>query len=123
METIRGRMSFDELQHAGPEHLDSDYVAGYDRKAKVDPGEDLALLRTRGLGPTSTVVDIGAGTGTFALAAAETGLSCRGSGCVAGDAGGYSGEARPVELDQRRGYPCRLPQLRGARKHSRFRIH
>jgi ubiquinone/menaquinone biosynthesis C-methylase UbiE len=75
MENIRGRIPFDELQHAGPEHLDSDYIAGYDRKAKVDPGEDLALLRTRGLGPTSTVVDLGAGTGTFALAAAEAG--CR----------------------------------------------
>jgi len=75
VENIRGRIPFDELEHAGTEHLDSDYVAGYDRKAKVDPGEDLALLRRRGLGPTSTVVDLGAGTGTFALAAAEAG--CR----------------------------------------------
>ncbi|MBV9577837.1 MAG: class I SAM-dependent methyltransferase [Chloroflexi bacterium] len=60
----------DELAHAGPEHLDPTYVAGYDRKARVDPTDDLAHLRSLGLGPTSTVVDVGAGTGAFALAAA-----------------------------------------------------
>jgi ubiquinone/menaquinone biosynthesis C-methylase UbiE len=60
----------DELALAGPEHLDSAYVAGYDRKASIDPADDLALLRKRGLGPESTLVDLGSGTGTFALAAA-----------------------------------------------------
>ena len=60
----------DELAFAGPEHLEADYVAGYDRKAGTDPAEDLALLRERGLDETQTVVDLGAGTGTFALAAA-----------------------------------------------------
>ncbi len=61
---------FDELQHAGPEHLDPAYVAGYDRKAQTDVGPDLALLRDLDLGERSTVLDIGAGTGTFALAVA-----------------------------------------------------
>jgi len=75
MKDMREPIPFDELQHAGPEHLDRDYVAGYDRKAQMDPGDDLAVLQERGLGPTSTVVDLGAGTGTFALAAAE--LGCR----------------------------------------------
>jgi ubiquinone/menaquinone biosynthesis C-methylase UbiE len=60
----------DELALAGPEHLDPAHVAGYDRKAGIDPSDDLALLRERGLGPESTLVDLGSGTGTFALAAA-----------------------------------------------------
>jgi SAM-dependent methyltransferase len=60
----------DELAHAGQEHLDPDYVLGYDRKAGTDPSEDVALLRDLGLSETSTLVDLGAGTGAFALAAA-----------------------------------------------------
>lgn len=60
----------DELAHAGGEHLDTAYVPGYDRKAGTDPAEDLALLRELGLSETHTLVDLGAGTGTFALAAA-----------------------------------------------------
>ncbi len=60
----------DELMHAGDEHLDADYVTTYDRKAGTDPTEDLALLRGLGLDETSVVVDLGAGTGTFALAVA-----------------------------------------------------
>lgn len=60
----------DELAHAGPEHLDSEYVQGYDRKAGTDPAEDLALLRDHGLNETHTLVDLGAGTGIFALAVA-----------------------------------------------------
>ena len=34
----------DELDLAGSEHLDADYVAGYDRKAGTDPADDLAHL-------------------------------------------------------------------------------
>jgi SAM-dependent methyltransferase len=63
-------VEIDETAHAGPEHLDPAYVAGYDRKAAFDPAEDLAILRARGLGGDSTLIDLGAGTGTFALAAA-----------------------------------------------------
>jgi len=61
---------FDEFAHAGDEHLDPAYVATYDRKAATDPTEDLALLRNLGLGADSTLVDLGAGTGTFTMAAA-----------------------------------------------------
>jgi ubiquinone/menaquinone biosynthesis C-methylase UbiE len=58
----------DELAHAGPEHLDAAFVAGYDRKQGYpDFAEDVAVLRARGV---STVVDLGAGSGRFALAAA-----------------------------------------------------
>lgn len=60
----------DELAHAGEEHLDPEYALGYDRKAGTDCSADLALLRASGLNQTSTVVDLGAGTGTFALAIA-----------------------------------------------------
>jgi ubiquinone/menaquinone biosynthesis C-methylase UbiE len=62
----------DELAHAGPEHLDPDFVAGYDRKQGYpDPAEDLAAFEAHGLDASSTVVDLGAGSGQFALAAAR----------------------------------------------------
>jgi 2-polyprenyl-3-methyl-5-hydroxy-6-metoxy-1,4-benzoquinol methylase len=60
----------DELAHAGDAHLDPEYVLGYDRKAGADPTEDVALFRNLGLNETHTLVDLGAGTGTLALAAA-----------------------------------------------------
>ncbi len=60
----------DERAHAGAEHLDERYVAGYDRKAGFDPAEDVGVLLNHGLDPTSTIVDLGAGTGTFAIAIA-----------------------------------------------------
>jgi SAM-dependent methyltransferase len=60
----------DERAHAGGEHLDEGYVATYDGKAAVDPAEDLAVLRAWGLDESATLLDFGAGTGTFALAAA-----------------------------------------------------
>jgi ubiquinone/menaquinone biosynthesis C-methylase UbiE len=60
----------DELAHAGVEHLDPEYVLGYDRKAGTDPTEDVALFRDLGLNETHTLVDLGTGTGTLALAAA-----------------------------------------------------
>lgn len=61
----------DELAHAGPEHLDPAFVAGYDRKQGYpDPAADLAVLTAHGLSGTSTVVDLAAGTGQFTLAAA-----------------------------------------------------
>ena len=61
----------DELAYAGPEHLDPAFVAGFDRKQGYpDPAEDLAVLREHGIGQAATVVDLGTGTGRFALAAA-----------------------------------------------------
>jgi SAM-dependent methyltransferase len=62
------RWVIDELAYAGPEHLDPAFVAGYDRKQGWPPiDEDLAVLRAHG---ARTVVDLGTGTGRFALAAA-----------------------------------------------------
>src|SRR5438270_9981383 len=65
---------FDERAHAGAEHLDPDYVATYDRKAGSNAVEELAHLLELGLNDTSTLLDLGAGTGTIALAAAP---ACR----------------------------------------------
>ena len=62
----------DELAYAGPEHLDAAFVAGFDRKQGYpDPAEDLDALAAQGLGADSTVVDLGTGTGQFALGAAR----------------------------------------------------
>ena len=58
----------EEITHAGPEHLDPEYVATFDRKSPTDWSETVAALSRLGVGAAGTVVDIGAGTGTFALA-------------------------------------------------------
>ncbi len=60
----------DEVAHAGPEHLDADYVVAYDKKSPTDWSEDVSTLLALGVGASSTVVDLGAGTGTFARAIA-----------------------------------------------------
>jgi len=64
------RWFMDEVAHAGREHLDPAYVPTYDQKAGTDPREDLVLLQHLNLNQSHTLVDLGAGTGTFALAAA-----------------------------------------------------
>ena len=61
---------FDEAALAGEGHLDAASVAAYDRKASFDPGAELALLQLLGLHADSTLIDLGAGTGTLAVAAA-----------------------------------------------------
>jgi hypothetical protein len=57
----------DELAHAGPEHLDAAYVEGYDREARVNPTTELSHVQDLGLNQASTLLDLGAGTGTMAL--------------------------------------------------------
>ena len=62
----------DELAHAGPEHLDDSFILGYDKKqGHPDPAADLAAFQQRGLGASSRIVDLGAGTGQFTLPAAR----------------------------------------------------
>lgn len=61
----------DERAHAGPEHLDPEYTAGYDAKTALDLEEALELLRRHGLSGETTVVDLGCGTGLLAAAAAR----------------------------------------------------
>jgi ubiquinone/menaquinone biosynthesis C-methylase UbiE len=61
----------DELAYAGHEHLDAAFVAGFERKQGYpDPAGDLDAFAAQGLGTSSAVVDLGAGAGQFALAAA-----------------------------------------------------
>ena len=60
----------DELAHAGRENLDPEHVARYDTKADSDAETEVRLLQTLGLDGASTVLDLGAGTGQFALAVA-----------------------------------------------------
>jgi ubiquinone/menaquinone biosynthesis C-methylase UbiE len=70
MDMIPPGWMLDEIAHAGGEHLDPNYVPGYDEKSQTDPAVDLERLRELGLAPGNTLVDLGAGTGTFSLAAA-----------------------------------------------------
>ena len=61
---------FDERSHAGEEHFDAAYVAGYDEKAGFDPTDDVEVLLRHGLNRDSIVIDMGAGTGEFSAAVA-----------------------------------------------------
>ena len=61
----------DEERHAGREHFDTEHARRYDVKEDAQAAEEVAWLTDAGLlGPKSSVVDIGAGSGQFALAAA-----------------------------------------------------
>lgn len=61
----------DELTTAGRENLDADHVSRYDQKEDADAADEVALLTSLGIDHRSTVVDIGAGTGQFSVAAAR----------------------------------------------------
>jgi len=62
----------DERAHAGREHFDEQHARRYDAKMDAGAADEIALLRAAGfLGAGSTVVDLGTGTGQFAIAAAE----------------------------------------------------
>jgi predicted RNA methylase len=65
----------DERAHAGREHFDEQHARRYDAKEDAQAAEEICLLQEAGvLDRTCSVVDIGAGTGQFALAAAP---ACR----------------------------------------------
>lgn len=62
----------DEIAYAGAEHLDAEFVAGFDRKQGYpDAGPDIAAFEAHGLGPRSRIVEFGAGTGQFTEPAAR----------------------------------------------------
>lgn len=61
----------DELAYAGRENLDPAHVARYDGKMDADAAAELAALQAAGLVEGATVIDMGAGTGQFALVAAD----------------------------------------------------
>lgn len=60
-----------EMDYAGRENLDSDHVTRYDKKEDAKANEELQILKEFGLNQQSVVVDFGAGTGQFTLAAAS----------------------------------------------------
>ena len=62
--------TLNEIANAGRENLDPAHATEYDRKENADPDAEIALLMRLGLSETSEVVDLGAGTGQFTLAAA-----------------------------------------------------
>ena len=62
----------DEIATIGRENLDPSHVAGYDEKEDAGASREVALLRSLGHGTESVVIDLGAGTGQFALEAAQS---------------------------------------------------
>jgi ubiquinone/menaquinone biosynthesis C-methylase UbiE len=60
----------DEVANAGRENLDEAHAFRYDVKEDAGAPHEVRLCQTLGLGPESTLVDLGAGTGQFALAVA-----------------------------------------------------
>lgn len=60
----------DEVSRAGRENLDGDHVARYDGKEDAGAQSEVETLQALGLDDRSLVVDLGAGTGQFTLAAA-----------------------------------------------------
>lgn len=66
-----GAWRLNETLTAGRENLDENHVRRYDSKEDAHVVEELALLASLGVvGPDSCVVDFGAGTGQFTMAAA-----------------------------------------------------
>lgn len=64
----------DETASAGRENLDPAHVERYDRKMDSRALDEIELLRAAGLNAASVVVDLGSGTGQFALTVAP---ACR----------------------------------------------
>jgi SAM-dependent methyltransferase len=60
----------DEMASAGRENLDPAHVARYDAKEDAGPAAEVELLEGLGLGPDSTLVELGPGTGQLTLAVA-----------------------------------------------------
>ena len=62
----------DERAHAGREHFDEQHARRYDAKMDAQAAAEIGLLQDAGiLDAQSSVVDIGAGSGQFTLAAAQ----------------------------------------------------
>jgi SAM-dependent methyltransferase len=60
----------DEVASAGRENLDPAHVARYDDKEDADVEQEVQVCQALGLGPSSTIVEFGSGTGQFTIAVA-----------------------------------------------------
>lgn len=60
----------DEISTAGREHLDPIHASRYDSKEDAEAAKEVDLLISLGLTDGMDIVDLGAGTGQFAVAAA-----------------------------------------------------
>jgi SAM-dependent methyltransferase len=116
----------DEVARAGSEHLEPEYVAVFDRKSATDWSETIRSLAELGIGAQSSIIDIGAGTGSFALAvqphvrrlvavdpSPAMVASMRGSGIEAVQAGllTYEHDADPADLVHSRNALHHLPDF------------
>ena len=61
----------DEVVSAGRENLDPGHVHRYDDKEDAGAEEEIAVCEAFGIGPSSTVVEFGSGTGQFTTAVAS----------------------------------------------------
>lgn len=65
---------FDEFNMAGVDFEDTAQVEAYDRNQTIStPDKEQALVEQLGIVPGQTVIDLGGGTGTFAIQAALAG--------------------------------------------------
>jgi ubiquinone/menaquinone biosynthesis C-methylase UbiE len=62
----------DEVANAGRENLDAGHASRYDSKEDAGAGDEVRLCRELGLTDESLVVELGAGTGQFAMAVASS---------------------------------------------------
>jgi hypothetical protein len=66
----------DELATAGRENLDAGHTSRYDEKEDADAAAEVRLFRELGLTGDSVLVEIGGGTGQFAVAVAPVFAKC-----------------------------------------------
>lgn len=69
----RSAWIYDEFRQMGVDFSDPKVVATYEAKQKTSLEEERLLVRPLGIRPGEVVLDYGAGTGAFAIAAAEAG--------------------------------------------------
>ncbi len=60
-----------ELDYAGRENRDPEHARTYDQKEDAHARREIEILREWGIGESSIVVDLGAGTGQFAVEASS----------------------------------------------------
>lgn len=65
--------SYDELRQVGLDFEDAAAVADYDHNQSSDRAAEQALVARLGIASHSTIIDLGCGTGSFALEAARSG--------------------------------------------------